>query len=96
ELKCPEASVVIESICPLSRCTSCVPGLVHSLPVHGRKPVTPCQSLLPVFQGGKGNKEPQAYVAEAPVDIAEVDALDVRPLPGIALSHFTAGDVISR
>ena len=36
------------------------------------------------------------YVAEAPGDIVQVDTLDVRPLPGVELKHFTARDVISR
>jgi len=31
-----------------------------------------------------------------PGDIVEVDTLDVRPLPGVILKHFTAHDVISR
>ena len=35
-------------------------------------------------------------VANKPGDKVEVDTLDVRPLPGIILKHFTAHDVISR
>lgn len=41
-------------------------------------------------------RKPREYVAEAPGDIVEVDTLDVRPLPGLLLKHFTARDVISR
>ena len=41
-------------------------------------------------------RKPKGYVAEAPGDIVEVDTLDVRPLPGVVLKHFTARDVISR
>jgi len=41
-------------------------------------------------------RKPKEYVAKQPGDIVEVDTLDVRPLPGIALKHFTARDVISR
>ena len=41
-------------------------------------------------------RKPKEYVAEAPGDIVEVDTLDVRPLPGVVLKHFTARDVISR
>jgi len=33
---------------------------------------------------------------DKPGDIVEVDTLDVRPLPGVILKHFTARDVISR
>ena len=35
-------------------------------------------------------------MAKWPGDIAEVDTLDVRPLPGVILKHFTARGVISR
>jgi len=41
-------------------------------------------------------RKPKEYVAKQPGDIVEVDTLDVRPLPGITLKHFTARDVISR
>ena len=41
-------------------------------------------------------RKPKEYVARAPGDIVEVDTLDVRPLPGIILKHFTARDIISR
>ena len=41
-------------------------------------------------------RKPKEYVARAPGDIVEVDTLDVRPLPGIVLKHFTARDIISR
>jgi len=41
-------------------------------------------------------RKPKEYLANQPGDIVEVDTLDVRPLPGIILKHFTAHDVISR
>jgi len=41
-------------------------------------------------------RKPKGYLANKPGDIVEVDTLDVRPLPGIILKHFTAHDVISR
>ena len=41
-------------------------------------------------------RKPREYVASAPGDIVEVDTLDVRPLPGVILKHFTARDIISR
>jgi len=41
-------------------------------------------------------RKPKEYIASKPGDIVEVDTLDVRPLPGIILKHFTANDVISR
>ena len=36
------------------------------------------------------------YQAGEPGDIVQVDTLDVRPLPGVALKQFTARDMISR
>jgi len=41
-------------------------------------------------------RKPKEYIAREPGDIVEVDTLDVRPLPGMILKHFTARDVISR
>jgi transposase InsO family protein len=41
-------------------------------------------------------RKPKEYVVRAPGDMVEVDTLDVRPLPGVILKHFTAHDVISR
>ena len=41
-------------------------------------------------------RKPKAYVVKEPGDIVEVDTLDVRPLPGVVLKHFTARDVISK
>jgi len=41
-------------------------------------------------------RKPKEYVAAAPGDIVEVDTLDVRPLPGVTLKHFTARDIVSR
>jgi transposase InsO family protein len=41
-------------------------------------------------------RKPKDYVAKEPGDIVEVDTLDVRPLPGAVLKHFTARDVISK
>ena len=41
-------------------------------------------------------RKPRGYAVEAPGDLVQVDTLDVRPLPGLVLKHFTARDVISR
>jgi len=41
-------------------------------------------------------RKPKEYVAEAPGDIVQVDTMDVRPLPGVMLKHFTARDIISK
>ncbi len=41
-------------------------------------------------------RKPREYQALAPGDIVQVDTLDLRPLPGVILKHFTARDVVSR
>lgn len=41
-------------------------------------------------------RKPKAYQAQQPGELVEVDTLDVRPLPGVILKHFTARDVVSR
>lgn len=41
-------------------------------------------------------RKPKDYVVKEPGDIVEVDTLDVRPLPGVVLKHFTGRDVISK
>jgi putative transposase len=41
-------------------------------------------------------RKPKDYTPREPGDLVEVDTLDVRPLPGVVLKHFTARDVISR
>ena len=41
-------------------------------------------------------RKPKGYLAKEPGDLVEVDTVDLRPLPGVALKHFTARDVVSR
>ena len=41
-------------------------------------------------------RKPREYRAKQPGDIVQVDTLDIRPLPGVVLKHFTARDVVSR
>jgi len=41
-------------------------------------------------------RKPRDYVATEPGDIVQLDTLDVRPLPGVILKHFTARDMVSR
>ena len=43
-----------------------------------------------------GVRKPKEYRAKYPGDIVQVDTLDIRPLPGVVLKHFTARDVVSR
>jgi len=41
-------------------------------------------------------RKPKEYLAKEPGDIVEVDTMDVRPLPGVVIKHFSARDVVSR
>lgn len=41
-------------------------------------------------------RKPKGYLAKEPGDIVEVDTVDLRPLPGVILKHFTARDIVSR
>ncbi|MFC1935868.1 hypothetical protein ACFLX9_03835 [Chloroflexota bacterium] len=41
-------------------------------------------------------RKPKGYEVKGPGDLVQVDTLDVRPLPGMVLTHFTASDVVSR
>jgi transposase InsO family protein len=41
-------------------------------------------------------RKPRGYQTIEPGDIVQVDTLDLRPLPGVVLKHFTARDVVSR
>tara|TARA_Y100000310_G_scaffold3880_1_gene4771 strand:- start:31 stop:1062 length:1032 start_codon:yes stop_codon:yes gene_type:complete len=41
-------------------------------------------------------RKPKGYEVKVPGDLVQVDTLDVRPLPGVVLKHFTARDVVSR
>jgi transposase InsO family protein len=43
-----------------------------------------------------GIRKPKNYEVKAPGDLIQLDTMDVRPLPGVVLKHFTAHDVISR
>jgi transposase InsO family protein len=41
-------------------------------------------------------RKPKLYRAQEPGDLVEVDTVDLRPVPGVILKHFTARDVVSR
>jgi putative transposase len=41
-------------------------------------------------------RKPKDYCVAFPGDLVQVDTLDLRPLPGVALKQFTARDVVSR
>ena len=41
-------------------------------------------------------RKPKEYQARLPGDLVELDTLDVRPLPGVVLKHYSSYDVVSR
>lgn len=41
-------------------------------------------------------RKPKEYQASSPGDIVELDTMDVRPLPGVILKHFSSYDVVSK
>jgi transposase InsO family protein len=41
-------------------------------------------------------RKPKDYIVREPGDLVQVDTMDVRPLPGVIIKHFTARDVICR
>ena len=41
-------------------------------------------------------RKPKGYEVTQPGDLVQLDTLDIRPLPGVVLKHFTAQDIISR
>lgn len=58
-----------------------------------RRPISAAKRRLP---RPYAVRKPRDYQPRAPGDLVQVDTLDVRPLPGTVLKHFTARDVISR
>lgn len=58
--------------------------------------------LTPVSAGKRQRKRPYAirkprdHKIEKAGDLIQVDTLDIRPLPGIVLKHFTAHDILSK
>jgi len=41
-------------------------------------------------------RKPKAYTVRRPGDLVEIDTLDIRPVPGVLVKHFTGRDGISR
>ena len=79
--------------------TSTVGRILHKLKERGvlKEPVANHISARKrQWQRPYAIRKPKEYVATKPGDIIEVDTLDVRPLPGVILKHFTARDVVSR
>ena len=58
-------------------------NIPNSISIRKRKPVRPYAV-----------RKPKEYQALHPGDLVELDTLDVRPLPGMAIKHFIARDVV--
>ena len=79
--------------------TSMVGRILSNLKARGvlREPlVTGISTRKRVWRRPYAVRKPKGYVAKGPGDLVQVDTLDIRPLPGVVLKHFTARDVISR
>jgi putative transposase len=48
------------------------------------------------FRRPYATRKPKDYEVTQPGDLIQLDTLDIRPLPGRVLKHFTARDIISR
>jgi len=78
---------------------SMVGRIIHSLKARGilREPqINPVSSRKRLRRRPYAIRRPKEYQAKLPGDIVQVDTLDIRPLPGVLLKHFTAYDVVAR
>lgn len=62
--------------------------LIEPLPAPKRKGKRPARPYA--------IRKPKGYGVREPGDLVEIDTLDLRPLPGVHLKHFTARDIVSR
>ncbi len=79
--------------------TSMVGRILSSLKRRGvlREPLrTSISTRKRLWRRPYAIRKPKGYEVQEPGDLVQVDTLDVRPLPGVVLKHFTARDVISR
>ena len=79
--------------------TSMVGRILASLKARGalkEAPRTKISTRKRLWQRPYAVRKPKGYPVQEPGDLVQVDTLDVRPLPGVVLKHFTARDVVSR
>ena len=79
--------------------TSMVGRILHQLKERGtlKEPrLSAISARKASFRRPYAIRKPKEYQARFPGGIVQVDTLDVRPLPGVILKHFTARDVVSR
>jgi len=73
--------------------------VLHRLKAQGRLVEPPRQAISAKKRHRKrpyAVRRPPDHCVTQPGDLVEVDTLDVRPLPGVLVKHFTARDVVSR
>ena len=79
--------------------TSMVGRIIHQLKERGvlREPV---RNHVSAHRRGLKRpyavRKPKDYEVTQPGDLIQLDTLDIRPLPGVVLKHFTARDITSR
>lgn len=78
--------------------TSMVGRMLAYLPVSGEleEPLRAVAPRTRRLARPYARRKPRAYTAQAPGDMIQVDTMELRPLPGTSLKHFTAHDVVSR
>lgn len=79
--------------------TSMVGRILKSLKDRGvlrEPPVNGVSARKRMRQRPYAVRKPKGYRVAGPGDLVEVDTLDLRPLPGVILKHFTARDLSSR
>jgi transposase InsO family protein len=79
--------------------TSMVGRILTQLRQRGvlREPLANCISIRKrLLARPYAVRKPKDYQPRQPGDLVQIDTLDVRPLPGVVLKHFTARDVVSR
>jgi len=79
--------------------TSMVGRILHRLKARGVL-IEPVRNHVSAHRRGLrrpyGIRKPKGYEVKDPGDLIQLDTLDIRPLSGVVIKHFTAHDVLSR
>jgi putative transposase len=78
--------------------TSMVGRILKQLKDSGQllEPLPERRRRKSAFARPYATRKPKGYWVREPGDMVEVDTVDLRPLPGVVLKHFTGRDIISR
>ena len=79
--------------------TSMVGRILARLKARGvlrEAPLAAISTRKRAFRRPHAVRKPKGYAVDQPGDLVQVDTLDVRPVPGVVLKHFTARDIVSR